>query len=398
LAISLQRTEPAAGGTGGRAGTAAAGAVPVSGPRPAASAGSASKLSVRALRKEYGPVKALAGVDLELKEGEFITLLGPSGSGKSTMLMIIAGLARPDSGEVWIDGRLSTFLPPHKREIGVVFQNYALFPHLTVYENIAFPLRMRRRSKAEIDREVARVLGIVQLPAMAHRYPRELSGGQQQRIALARCMIYQPPIILMDEPLGALDKKLRQQLQLEIRRLHHQFGISVLYVTHDQEEALAMSDRICLMNDGAIEQIGTPADLYFRPRSEFAADFLGESNLLDVQLLAEDGGTAQVRSADGTVLRAARHGALAGAGRIRLLVRPESMRLLAAGETADNELAGVLRDVILLGQVTKYYATLRDGTEVFAAVLTDSVPPPRAAGTAVRLGFAADRAVCLPAI
>jgi len=361
------------------------------------SAAGASKLSVRALRKEYGPVKALAGVDLELKEGEFITLLGPSGSGKSTMLMIIAGLARPDGGEVWIDGKLSTFLPPHKREIGVVFQNYALFPHLTVYENIAFPLRMRRRSRAQIDQEVARVLGIVQLPAMAHRYPRELSGGQQQRIALARCMVYQPPIILMDEPLGALDKKLRQQLQLEIRQLHHRFGISVLYVTHDQEEALAMSDRICLMNDGAIEQIGTPADLYFRPRSEFAADFLGESNLLDVQLLAEDGATAQVRSADGTVLRAARHGALGGAGRIRLLVRPESMRLLAADETADNVLAGVLRDVILLGQVTKYYVKLQDGTEVFAAALTDSGPPPRAAGTPVRLGFAADRAVCLPA-
>jgi len=357
----------------------------------------ASKLSVRALRKEYGAVKALAGVDLELKEGEFITLLGPSGSGKSTMLMIIAGLARPDSGEVWIDGRLSTFLPPHKREIGVVFQNYALFPHLTVYENIAFPLRMRRRTRAQIDQEVARVLGIVQLPGMAHRYPRELSGGQQQRIALARCMVYQPPIILMDEPLGALDKKLRQQLQLEIRRLHQQFGISVLYVTHDQEEALAMSDRICLMNEGVIEQIGTPADLYFRPRSEFAADFLGESNLLNVDLLSTDGDVAHVRAADGSLLRAARNHAVADDRRIRLLVRPETLRLLAANESADNTLTGVVRDVILLGQVTKYFVTLHDGSEVSAAALTESGLPVRAPGTPVRLGFAADCAVCLPA-
>jgi putative spermidine/putrescine transport system ATP-binding protein len=358
--------------------------------------GGASKLSVRALRKNYGTVKALAGVDLELHEGEFITLLGPSGSGKSTMLMTIAGLTQPDSGEVWIDGRLSTFLPPHKREIGVVFQNYALFPHLTVYENIAFPLRMRRRTRAQIDHEVTRVLGIVQLPNMAERYPRELSGGQQQRIALARCMVYQPPIILMDEPLGALDKKLRQQLQFEVRRLHQQFGISVLYVTHDQEEALAMSDRICLMNEGAVEQIGTPADLYFRPRSVFAADFLGESNLLDVNLLSTDGDLANVRAADGSLLRAACRQALAG-DRIRLLVRPENLRVLAANESADNTLTGVVRDVILLGQVTKYFVRLSDGVEVSAASLTESGRPVQAPGMPVRLGFAAESAVCLPA-
>jgi len=360
-----------------------------------------SKLSVRALRKGYGAVQALAGVDLELKEGEFITLLGPSGSGKSTMLMIIAGLTQPDSGEVWIDGRLSTFLPPHKREIGVVFQNYALFPHLTVYENIAFPLRMRRCARAHIDQEVARVLAIVQLSGMARRYPRELSGGQQQRIALARCMVYQPPIILMDEPLGALDKKLRQQLQLEIRRLHQQFGISVLYVTHDQEEALAMSDRICLMNDGAVEQLGTPTDLYFRPRSVFAADFLGESNLLDVELLSADGDMAVLRAADGTLLRAARNSALPEGQQVgqklKLLVRPESLHMLAANEEAGNVLTGVVRDIIMLGQVTKYFVKLRDGSEVSASALTESGPRAATPGSTVRIGFAADGAVCLPA-
>ena len=195
---------------------------------------------------------ALAGADVELREGEFLTLLGPSGSGKTTLLMMVAGLIQPDAGEVWIDGRLATYAPPFRRDVGMVFQNYALFPHLTVAENIAFPLRMRRVPEATIRQEVQRVLEIVRLPDVAGRLPRALSGGQQQRIALARCMVYKPSIILMDEPLGALDKKLREQLQLEIKQLHGDLGITVLYVTHDQEEAMVMSDRICLMNDGRV--------------------------------------------------------------------------------------------------------------------------------------------------
>src|SRR5665213_2550370 len=244
------------------------------------------KLSVRDLSKTYGEVMALAGASLDLAEGEFLTLLGPSGSGKTTLLMIVAGLVPPTGGEVWIDGKLATYAPPDKRDIGVVFQNYALFPHLTIRENIAFPLQMRRMPAARIASEVDRVLDIVQLPHVAERLPRELSGGQQQRIALARCMVYGPSIILMDEPLGALDRKLRDQMQLEIKGLHSRLGITVLYVTHDQEEALAMSDRICLMNNGRIEQIGTPQDLYFRPRTIFVADFLGESNILDATVVA----------------------------------------------------------------------------------------------------------------
>ena len=247
------------------------------------------KLRTRDLRKTYGPIVALAGANIDLEEGEFLTLLGPSGSGKTTMLMLIAGLAQPDSGEVWIDGRLATYAPPHKRDIGMVFQNYALFPHLTVAENIAFPLRMRGQSETDIRREVARVLDLVQLPEIGGRLPRALSGGQQQRIALARCIVYRPSIVLMDEPLGALDKKLRDQMKLEIKRLHTELGITVLYVTHDQEEAMIMSDRICLMNNSRIEQIGSPAELYFSPRSVFAADFIGESNLLDGQVATVDG-------------------------------------------------------------------------------------------------------------
>ena len=226
---------------------------------------------------------ALAGADLELREGEFLTLLGPSGSGKTTLLMIVAGLIQPDGGEVSIDGRLATYAPPFKRDVGMVFQNYALFPHLSVGENIAFPLRMRRVPEATIQQEVRRILEVVRLPDVGGRLPRALSGGQQQRIALARCMVYKPSIILMDEPLGALDKKLRDQMQLEIKQLHAELRITVLYVSHDQEEAMIMSDRICLMRDGHIEQIGTPDELYFQPRTRFAAEFLGESNVPRLQ-------------------------------------------------------------------------------------------------------------------
>ena len=268
------------------------------------------KLRTRDLRKTYGPIVALAGANIDLEEGEFLTLLGPSGSGKTTMLMLIAGLAQPDSGEVWIDGRLATYAPPHKRDIGMVFQNYALFPHLTVAENIAFPLRMRGQSETDIRREVARVLDLVQLPEIGDRLPRALSGGQQQRIALARCIVYRPSIVLMDEPLGALDKKLRDQMKLEIKRLHTELGITVLYVTHDQEEAMIMSDRICLMNNSRIEQIGSPAELYFSPRSVFAADFIGESNLLDGQVAAVDGSEVTLISTAGVLLKAKAGGAI----------------------------------------------------------------------------------------
>jgi len=357
---------------------------------------STHKLRVRGLRKAYGSVLALGGVDLEMKEGEFVTLLGSSGSGKSTILLIIAGLIQPDAGEVWIDGKLSTYVPPHMRDIGVVFQNYALFPHMTVYDNIAFPLRMRRQPETQIRDEVGRVLSIVQLAGLGHRLPSQLSGGQQQRIALARCMVYQPPIILMDEPLGALDKKLRQQLQLEIRRLHQSLGITVLYVTHDQEEALAMSDRICLMNSGGIEQIGTPTELYFRPRTVFAADFLGESNLLDAVLLGRSDGRAELQGTTGAKIRATLDQEIAPGQKVKFLVRPENLRILQPGERADNELTATLRDRILLGQVTKYYGTLADGTEVSVSQMTKPGLASHRQGDELRVGFDEQSTVCLP--
>ena len=354
------------------------------------------KLKIRELRKTYGPVVALASADLDLREGEFLTLLGPSGSGKTTLLMIVAGLIQPDRGEVWIDGRLATYTPTFKRDIGMVFQNYALFPHLTVHENIAFPLRMRRLPEATIAREVQRVLDEVRLPAVAHRLPRALTGGQQQRIALARCIVYQPSIILMDEPLGALDKKLRDQMQLEIKHLHTQLGITALYVTHDQEEAMIMSDRICLMNEGQIEQIGTPPELYFQPRSVFAADFLGESNILEATVAGTDGETTVLGGVAGATVRAAAHGGVKPGDRVRFMVRPERLGVLDGTASADNVLEGTLRDVILVGGVTKYYVALSDGRTVSATCLTAG--PARAAtpGSAVRVGWSIESTVLLP--
>jgi putative spermidine/putrescine transport system ATP-binding protein len=354
-----------------------------------------SKLKTRDLRKTYGPVIALAGANLDLHEGEFLTLLGPSGSGKTTLLMAVAGLLQPDAGEVWIDGKLATYMPPNKRDIGMVFQNYALFPHLTVGENIAFPLRMRKQPEETIKREVQRVLDIVRLPHVADRLPRQLSGGQQQRIALARCIVYRPSIILMDEPLGALDKKLRDQMQLEIKHLHQQLGITVLYVTHDQEEALVMSDRICLMNEGEIEQLGTPDDLYFRPTTVFAADFLGESNLIDSVVQGTQTNCVQLKGPADTNLKAAPRMGVANGQKVKFMVRPENVRLLTDGEAADNEIKARLKDVILVGQVTKCYGELADGTVVSSTMLTRvgvTMPSP---GSQVRFGWSVESAVLL---
>ena len=358
-------------------------------------AGADFKLKIRDLRKTYGPVVALAGANIDLREGEFLTLLGPSGSGKTTMLMLIAGLIQPDSGEVWIDGNLATYAPTFKRDIGMVFQNYALFPHLSVYENIAFPLRMRKVPDETIAKEVSRVLDIIQLPDVADRLPRQLSGGQQQRIALARCIVYRPSIILMDEPLGALDKKLRDQMQLEIKHMHTMLGITVLYVTHDQEEALVMSDRICLMNLGEIHQLGTPNDLYFRPETVFAADFLGESNLLDATVAAAGRDVVHLKGPGDVVIRGSPRGDPREGAAIKFMVRPENIRLLGDGEEMANVITATLEDVILVGQVTKIYARLPDGTPITATQLTTVDLAPAESGSEVRFGWSEETTVLL---
>jgi putative spermidine/putrescine transport system ATP-binding protein len=355
-----------------------------------------AKLRIEGLSKSYNSVPALKPTSLHMAAGEFLTLLGPSGSGKTTLLSMVAGLTIPDAGDIWIDERLATQSPSFKRDIGMVFQNYALFPHLTVFENIAFPLEMRRRPTAEIARDVKRALEVVELPHTADRRPHELSGGQQQRIALARCMVYRPSIILMDEPLGALDKKLREQIQIEIKHLHTQFGITILYVTHDQQEALAMSDRICLINRAQVEQIGTPAELYFNPASEFAADFLGDSNILE-GIAARRDGTVEVALPGGVIIRARATIPVADGDRVRWMVRPENVRLVDAAAGAGlNLLRGTLGDIIFAGDVTKLIMRLPDGSIFVAKQLTRRSGDIPAVGAEVRLGWEPADTVLLP--
>jgi putative spermidine/putrescine transport system ATP-binding protein len=346
------------------------------------------KLRTVSLTKTYGSVVALADATLEVREGEFVTLLGPSGSGKTTLLMMVAGLVLPSAGEVWIGGKLSTYLPAHLRDIGMVFQNYALFPHLSVYDNIAFPLRMRRAPEAAIAKQVSEILELVQLGETAQRFPRQLSGGQQQRIALARCLVYGPSIVLMDEPLGALDKKLRDQMQLEIKAIQRRLGITVLYVTHDQEEAMTMSDRICLMNKARIEQIDTPEGLYFRPRTLFAADFLGDSNIIAGQL---NGGVFAGRG--GVTVRYANG---AAEGPAATVVRPESIRILASGESEAGEAAGRIESAVLVGGFARIFVRLADGALIQVKRQIHAGAQLPEVGAQVRLGWPAAASIMLP--
>jgi putative spermidine/putrescine transport system ATP-binding protein len=305
------------------------------------------KLTITNLSKRYGGTIALDSTNLSVRQGEFLTLLGPSGSGKTTLLQMICGLTAPSAGQIVIDGVDQTRTPVHKRDIGLVFQHYALFPHLTVYENVAFPLQMRGLKNEEIARRVQASLDSVQLGHLSKRMPRELSGGQQQRVALARCFIYEPSIILMDEPLGALDKKLREHMQVEIRQLHRQTGATIVYVTHDQDEALALSDRICLMNQARIEQIGTPHDIYAHPVSVFAADFIGTSNIIHGVVCS--GGTQLHSDSFDMPLAITGHEFTTGDA-AAVVVRPEKMRLNTEG---DNRADGIVVDCVFSGADSK---------------------------------------------
>jgi len=329
---------------------------------PVAAAASDTRLEVQGLAKTYGGVAALEPVSLAVRRGEFLTLLGPSGSGKTTLLMMVAGLVDPSGGRILIDGTDMTARPAYQRDIGVVFQNYALFPHLSVRDNVAFPLEMRRRPAGEIRRMVDAALDLVRLGPYADRLPRELSGGQQQRVAFARAVVFQPSIVLMDEPLGALDKRLRDELKLEIRRLHRELGATIVYVTHDQDEAMLLSDRICLMNQARIAQLDTPAALYARPVSRFVAEFLGDSNILAAE--ASDG---MLRLADGQML-ATRD---AASGGVEVLVRPERLMLGRAGQPG---LAATVETVIDLGGVRQIFLRTPGGLALRATQLGGSLP------------------------
>lgn len=357
----------------------------------------AYKLRITDVRKQFGDFVALEPTSLDVRDGEFVTLLGPSGSGKTTLLMMVAGLLSPDGGDIAIDGVSVTHAPPYKRDIGVVFQNYALFPHLSIFDNIAFALRMRRMPASQIKREVQRVLEIVQLPHLAERLPRQLSGGQQQRIALARCIVYQPSIILMDEPLGALDKKLRDQLQIEIKHLHKQLGTTILYVSHDQQETLTMSDRICLMNQGRIEQLGEPETLYFQPRTLFAADFLGESNLLPVEVVAGDEAQLTLRSPVlGPATFIARTRPIDGAP-AHAMLRPERIFFAGASDHHHGNLvSGTVEETLFTGGVTKYFVRVDQGERLFLTTPSGHDAHAARVGERVRLTWAPDSTVVLP--
>jgi len=309
-------------------------------------------LELRAVSRAYGAAPAVDHLSLSLRSGEFLTLLGPSGSGKTTALKMIAGFERPDVGTILLGGRDITNAEPNARNIGMVFQTYALFPHMTAYDNIAFPLRMRRRSQASIAHSVDRMLAMLHLQELAQRYPRQLSGGQQQRVALARALVFEPPLLLMDEPLGALDRQLRRQIQTEIKRIHQTLGVSVVFVTHDQEEAMFLSDRIAVMRSGHIVQQGTPAALYAAPNSRFVAEFIGNSNFLPATVTeAADGFTGL--TFDGGVAGAGRPvQALAAGQRVDCLLRPEAIHLGRGAEgtglRATVELVNFLGDSLEL--------------------------------------------------
>jgi putative spermidine/putrescine transport system ATP-binding protein len=339
----------------------------------------------------YGGFAALDNVSLSIESGEFITLLGPSGSGKTTLLMVLAGFTRPNEGSVTFGDREVVLLPPHKRDIGMVFQNYALFPHMTVAGNLAYPLKLRGYARKEIADRVAKALDLVQLGGYGERSVEQLSGGQRQRIALARAVIFEPRILLMDEPLSALDKKLREQMQLEVRRLHDRLRLTTVYVTHDQREALTMSDRIAVINKGKVIQVARPRELYDQPHTRFVADFIGESHMLPV--------TVRDGRADlfGKPLRMTRP-LLSTAPDQILVLRPEKLSFLKGTGSEDiNQLEGKVRQHIFQGDSVMSYVTIADGSEValrVAQTAETSLPEP---GTAVRLGFAAADTIIVPA-
>ncbi|KYK47769.1 ABC transporter [Bradyrhizobium liaoningense] len=314
------------------------------------------KLHVRGISKAYGAVTVLKPIELKVVAGELLAVLGPSGSGKTTLLQIICGLVEASSGQLIIDGRDETDNSADKRDIGVVFQNYALFPHLTVRENVAFPLQMRRMPAGEIRSRTEAALAMVGLSDFASRFPRELSGGQQQRVALARCFVYRPSLILMDESLSALDKKLREDMRIEIKRLHRETGATIIFVTHDQEEALALADRICLMNDGRIEQLGKPEDIYERPANTFVADFIGTSNLVHGKVAANgclESPDGVLPLPDGCDMQVGQSAAL--------VVRPEKLVLCGGDEAL---LSGRVQESIYAGSETRLLVRLTSGTSI----------------------------------
>ena len=333
----------------------------------ARSTGTDSQLDVqlRGVSKFFDKEAAVQGIDLDIRRGEFFSILGPSGCGKTTLLRLVAGFETPSSGEVTIQGQSMTQVPPYRRPANTVFQSYALFNHLTVWDNVAFGLRVKRQQKSEIRDRVTEALKLVKMESYARRFPSQLSGGQQQRVALARALVNRPAVLLLDEPLGALDLKLRKEMQVELSNLHQEVGLTFIMVTHDQSEAMSLSDRIAVMNSGRIDQIGAPSEIYERPRTPFVADFIGDTNLFQGRPSSLENGRLQVETGKGLVIQVQQPeeaAALQPQGLVTVSVRPEKIRLSAKpGEGAVNCFEGRLRNVMYLGTHVHYIVELRSG-------------------------------------
>ncbi len=343
------------------------------------------------VQKSYdGETLVIKDLNLDIEAGEFLTMLGPSGSGKTTCLMMLAGFEPATHGEIYLNGQPINRVAPHKRDIGMVFQNYALFPHMTVAENLAFPLQVRKIAKPDIRARVERVLEMVRLAGFENRRPAQLSGGQQQRVAVARALVFEPALVLMDEPLGALDKNLREEMQYEIKRIHENLGVTVVYVTHDQSEALTMSSRIAVFNDGLIQQLATPDVLYEQPENAFVAQFIGENNRLHGTVVSVDGDYCLVRLEDGATVRALKINVAGKGAPTCLSLRPERVAIEPTGVTEENVLSGRVEELIYLGDHKRARLSVAGYDEFIVKVPNAQDHAPLSEGTRVRLGWAAE--------
>ncbi|HTG47214.1 MAG TPA: ABC transporter ATP-binding protein [Actinomycetota bacterium] len=346
------------------------------------------------LVKRFAEFTAVAGINLDMPSGEFFSLLGPSGCGKTTTLRMIAGFERPSEGQILLDGVDMAQIPPHKRNVNTVFQNYALFPHLTVEDNVAFGLRYQKASKTETKERVGNALELVQMAPFTKRRPNQLSGGQQQRVALARALILNPKVLLLDEPLGALDAKLRKRLQIELKTLQQEVGITFIYVTHDQEEALTMSDRIAVMSQGRVEQVGPPKEIYEAPATAYVADFLGVSNLMDTEVSGAGPGGANVKLGEFDLV--AGGGDTDTRGKAMITIRPERVVLEPGGGAGPNRIPGMIERVVYVGSVLHVFVNLAPGDRIQAWISNDGDATTWAQGTAVAVHLPQDALRVLP--